>query len=263
MAQDRRLYLKHIVATSPVAASVGAIRNRVAGARAVPELALLRREDEIMGLVVARLVGKGDRCLDIGAHIGSFTHALRALAGADRVTSIEASPDKAAWLQRKYGADRVHAVAIADREGTLTFYEDLDRPGFNSLTRPAKATRVNAVAVPVSRLDTLFPDESFDFVKIDVEGHEYEALRSGETLLRRCRPTILFEAGPIFAPRADKVAALFDWLTGPLGYRINAPFEMFHDRPPLTKETFGLYRTYPFLAFNYVAVPVERANDRV
>ena len=43
------------------------------------------------------------------------------------------------------------------------------------------------VKVPVKRLDTLFPSESFDFVKIDVQGSEKNVIVGGQQLLTRCK----------------------------------------------------------------------------
>ena len=39
-------------------------------------------------------------------------------------------------------------------------------------------------------MDTLFPTKQIDFVKLDIEGSEADALRGAANLLKRCRPVI-------------------------------------------------------------------------
>ena len=253
-AADGYLYVKHRVATSRAARPASRTLRLIDGLRARrhPELALLRQEDRMIDAVLARLVSWGSRCLDVGGHIGSVAQRLCALAGPESVQIVEASPSKARWLARRFGADRVHAVGVAEEDGALTFYEDPDRPGYSSLKRPAGAARLRETVVPIRRLDTLFPaPEAFDFVKLDVEGSELSALRGATGLLARGRPTILFEAGP--ARQNPEGAALFEHLTEGLGYEVRAVFEVGHGTAPLTPALFERYRTYPFLAFNYVA----------
>ena len=48
--------------------------------------------------------------------------------------------------------------------------------------------------IPVRRLDDF--DINPDFIKLDCEGYEYFALKGGEEMLKRCRPTIIVEQKP-------------------------------------------------------------------
>ena len=52
---------------------------------------------------------------------------------------------------------------------------------------------------------------------------------------------------------------MIDWLGSDLKYDIFAVFDVHFGRPPLTRDRFSSYRTYPFLAFNYLAYPRESA----
>jgi hypothetical protein len=48
-----------------------------------------------------------------------------------------------------------------------------------------------------------------DFVKLDVDGHEYQVLQGAQRTIRRFRPRILFELAPyVFADKPRELAGL-------------------------------------------------------
>lgn len=253
------LRLKHRVAVSPLAGPVSGLRRlwaRVRGARH-PELGLLRREDGFLDDALARLVRPDWTCLDVGGHLGSVAHRLRRLAPSGRLIIVEASPAKAALLKRSFPEATVHAVAVSDTEGQVTFYENVSQPGFSSLADRADRGATRAITVPARRLDDLIGETRVQFIKIDVEGFEFPALRGAEAILRRDAPVILFEAGALEDENIDAGEAdrMMRWLTGEMGYDVFAAFDLAFGRPALTPELFAAYRRYPFLAFNYFALP--------
>ena len=110
-------------------------------------------------------------------------------------------------------------------------------------------------------LDDVFPDLDVKFVKIDVEGSELDVLRSGQAMIDRSRPTILFEAGSVKNATAQQSDDLFDWLVNTAEYDVVAAFQYGHDAPCLTLDQFRLCRTYPYLAFNYLALPRTQGRE--
>ena len=86
-------------------------------------------------------------------------------------------------------AERItcHAVGLSDRTGpgrmTLPLAGD---------TGWAKVSEAGDLDVRLARLDDMdLPDP--DFIKLDVEGHEYQALVGGRARLRRSRPHVILE----------------------------------------------------------------------
>ncbi|WP_108484971.1 FkbM family methyltransferase [Oceaniglobus ichthyenteri] len=253
------LSLRHRIATSALSHPVGAARamlNRLRGVQR-PELGLLRAEDAMMDAVLGRLVKPDFRCLDIGAHVGSVTYKLASLARRGSVTVIEASPTKAAMLRKRFPDHTVHEVAVSDTAGQVTFFENADAPGYSSLTNRSVRGAVTEINVKSVRLDDLFPDTDFDFIKIDVEGHEFAALSAASGMIARCHPIILFEAGAHddvdISP--ESYIKLFRLLTETFDYDVRAVFDVYYGRAPIDLTAFVSYRTYPFLAFNYIAQP--------
>ena len=63
------------------------------------------------------------------------------------------------------------------------------------------ATLINSTTVPCFRVDDLIPkSERIDFVKVDVQGAEYNAMLGASELLRRSHPTIVSEFSPAVMP---------------------------------------------------------------
>ncbi len=257
--------LKHRLATSSLAGPLASLRGGWKARKLVSnaELGLLFKEDQMMETMLERMIRPDWNCLDIGAHIGSVSYRFQMLAPKGRHAIIEASPDKAALLAHRFPDTPVLQLAVSDSAGEVSFYENLDQPGYSSLSDRASRGRVREITVPARRLDDLFDaDQCFDLVKIDVEGHEFAALTGGRALLERCRPVILFEAGAIDDTdlATGQGERLFDFLTADLDYAVFAVFDLYFDRPAISAELFRSYRTYPFLAFNYFALPAETAR---
>jgi len=254
--------LKHLLATTPAGRPLARLRALGHWPRRLrhPELATLWREGAHIDRLLPRFVGPGAACLDVGAHYGAVAWRLRALSRGGWLGLVEASPWKAALLRRRFAGASVYETAVSDTDGHIGFFENLDRPGFSSLSDRASRGRTRRVRVPVARLDGILADASrIDFVKIDVEGHEYPALRGAGARLRDDRPVILFEAGAVDDEDIDtsQHARLFDWLTGEMGYRVHGVCDLVENRPPLDAEGFRAHRVWPFTAFNFFALPAE------
>ena len=145
----------------------------------------------------------GDRFADVGAHIGVYTIAA-ALRGA-RVVSYEPNPTVASLLRRNVAlngvGDRVEvrevAVGAKPGEARLAVGGTL-----------ALASRLGGEGILVK---VLVLTEPVDVMKIDVEGHEIDALEGAHDLLtdKVRRPRAIFvelhptetEALPIRADR--------------------------------------------------------------
>ncbi len=255
------LDLKHRVMTSPLAG----VSKRVSGWLQKPtewwqpELRELMREDAALFAVLPKLVGPDAHCLDVGAHIGSFAYQLQRLAPRGRLALIEALPRKAAMLRRRFPNAQVFEAAVSDSDGTATFYENLDQSGFSSLANRASRGRTVATTVPQARIDTLLPDAQVDVLKIDVEGFEHAALKGAKNLIDRCQPAILFEAGATIDSDLEGAQGddVFDLLTQTHGYAVFSVAGYLQGDPPLDLPAYRRHRTYPFKAFNFVALPPD------
>lgn len=135
----------------------------------------------------------GDICIDCGACEGFF--GLQALAsGAAKVVCIEPSETMAACLEKTFAAEidagrvSVQHFAAGVMEGTARFSFDAADP-FSG--RIGSAT--TAVNVPLTTITKLCSDLQLprvDFIKMDIEGAEIQALEGAFSLLEEFHPKL-------------------------------------------------------------------------
>jgi FkbM family methyltransferase len=144
-------------------------------------------------------VKPGDVVLDCGAHVGTFTDiALR--RGASKVVSIEPDPVNLECLRRNFpqeiAAGRVVIVpkGVWSREQIITLYAGAENSGMGSMVTDQHAGKVE---VPVTTIDKLAAELQLprvDFIKMDIEGAEREALRGAVQTLARDLPRLMLDS---------------------------------------------------------------------
>jgi len=228
-----------------------------------PELSDLWHETKWIDVALTSLITPTTNCVDIGCHVGSVLALMRRCAPYGTHRAVEASPDKAALLQARYPDVEVHAVAVSDTPGTVTFYDVVDHSGFSGLRQPvaddadnpASDGEIRSYEVPCTTIDDLFADgPRVDVMKIDVEGAELPALRGARELCARDRPAIVFECAEAsgLARFGYDRADLHDLLSG-YGYDVWLVRDYVFGREPLDRGEFAIGDRYPFAGFNYVA----------
>ena len=141
----------------------------------------------------------GDAALDIGANIGAVSLFLGSRVGRKgRVFCIEPLAENFAMLRRNLervdfgGIFCAEHCALGSEEKTVSlhFHEQMDNSGTVSLLDD---TGDAVQPVVMRRLDTLWEEwgrPPLRFVKMDVEGYEYEVMRGAERLLREAPPKV-------------------------------------------------------------------------
>ena len=222
-----------------------------------PETASATANAIIADRLIAQLTPEGGTFLDIGAHIGSIFSAVHHSTPGAKIYAVEADPDKAAALKSRFPFCTVFDVALGEDEGHVEFFRNPTATGYNSIA-PSNKPGIEAILVPIARLDDLLPEASVDVIKMDIEGAELGALRGAEALFARSRPTVMFESvRPDTNALGYSPAMLWKWFDAH-GYHVVPPDRMAHDAPPLTLESFLDAHHYPFRTKDYFAVPDEK-----
>ncbi|MEM0987069.1 MAG: FkbM family methyltransferase [Pseudomonadota bacterium] len=147
--------------------------------------------------------------IDGGAHKGLHTLPLASLEPIQHVVAVE--PGEAALevlrkrIQTNSAGPKIDVVVAALQDdperATVTFQVSTTHPGrsgINPILQQNKDTLYGApVEVPATTLDTLAEGRpgGCRFVKLDLEGGEYNALRGGSRMLARDKPLMVFENG--------------------------------------------------------------------
>jgi len=145
-----------------------------------------------------RGVQKGDIVVDCGANIGTFVHRALKL-GAARVVAVEPSGRNIECLRRNFASEIaegrviVYPKGVWHKEETLTMwvYGNSALDSFVMTERGEEKAKPRAVPFPVTTIDKLVSELNLgrvDFLKMDVEGAERNALEGAQATLARFHP---------------------------------------------------------------------------
>jgi FkbM family methyltransferase len=155
---------------------------------------------ELSGMADAGL--KGSTLFDIGAHMGIMSALFCAMQPANRAYSFEPSPltrkrlevirglnkleDRMFIQPTAIGRDRSKLEMLLDPVGGYVQVQQFDHAGWAEPQRIE--VDVESIAQASERLGVV-PD----FIKLDIEGFEHEALEGSLAFLKQHHPTLLFE----------------------------------------------------------------------
>lgn len=162
------------------------------------------------------LIGKAvyNHCiLDVGTNIGNHTLFFLLECEASKVHCFEPMNVVFDILKRNIEInslqDRVelHHVAVGAKSSRAKLAH------FNRENMGATEMKYNETGdFPVVAIDDLQIEDQISFVKIDIEGFEYEALKGMESIIRRNRPYMMVEI------REDNYKSVMMFMSG-LGYK--------------------------------------------
>ena len=162
---------------------------------------------------------KNLNCLDIGANIGTHTVILSSLF--KNVYAFEPQKDIFDLLKLNIEVNNCTNVTpynfgLGEKEKTaeLGFIDKNKSNNFGGVgiidKNKLKEGEQKGESINIKTLDSLNITD-LGFIKIDVEGYEYNALLGGKQTIKKYRPTIVFE-------QHDSKSKLFNWLNE-LGYK--------------------------------------------
>lgn len=153
----------------------------------LPEIGALRMTTRLLRRCAPGVV------VDGGSMIGS--HSTYWAARTEHVIhSFEPVPINYQLLLRNiapYGRVITHLLALSDAPARVTIHVDAAHPGSSSIdgAKAGPGPLVTARAIPLDALDLT----DVRLIKLDLEGHEPEALAGSRETIRRWRPMILIE----------------------------------------------------------------------
>jgi FkbM family methyltransferase len=144
-----------------------------------------------MQKVIAREVRAGGVFYDVGANVGFYSLLASLLVGPGKVFAFEPLPGNVTYLRRHLMLNAINNVevfelAICDQVGT-SFFEAEETGAMGHLQANGK------FQVATSTLDSLLQEEKVappNYVKMDIEGTELNALQGGKNCFQRYKPVL-------------------------------------------------------------------------
>jgi FkbM family methyltransferase len=161
-------------------------------------IVMTKHEEEIMGLFRPN---EGDTVVDIGAHMGRYTiTSSKSIGASGKVIAVEAHPYNFRILQHNLRLNKLKNVsalncAVYSKKARLKLYlpdEDLGYTMHHSLmtnyltSKYSNEIQRRYIEVEADTLDNLLKVRGINevnWIKIDVEGAEYEVLKGAKEIL--------------------------------------------------------------------------------
>lgn len=257
--------IKQKILDTPVGSHALAIRDRYGLLKSAcfsPEQMSMVSNDYLAAKFITRICSPGKAFIDIGAHIGSIVSEVLRYCTDVNVIAVEAIPEKAENLRKKFSQIEVLQYALGESEGDVPFYIDTKRSGYSSLLNTGgNSNAIKEITVPLTRLDTVVQRDDIDAIKIDVEGAELGVIIGGKELINQNRPIIMFESAP--SRENDQTHSKERmWQTlRDIEYCIVIPNRLPHNDAGISLDGFLESHLYPRRTTNYFAVPNERREE--
>src|ERR687891_1211929 len=172
---------------------------------------------------------QGDIVVDIGAHIGLYTIISSKRVGTNgKVVAIEADPGNFEMLNRNIKLNKLANViplnyAVYSKETKIKLYLPSGESGFtkyNTIMSDWVNTKDKFVEVNANTLDYLLQsnqirEEEVNWIKIDVEGAEFEVLKGAHNVLSKSKDIVLLMElhGPpdVYRPKVQELLNLYNF----------------------------------------------------
>lgn len=159
-----------------------------------------RRWDPHVEACIRRHLALGQTAVDVGANLGYMTGVMAQSVGpSGAVWAFEPVAETFALLEMSRSLNgfrqvRLVRTALGAAEGTTAITYDVRHSGIATM-HPEQVSG-DVQQVEVRTLDGLVAAGEVrppDLIKVDIEGHEYEALRGARETIGRTQPAIVFE----------------------------------------------------------------------
>lgn len=181
--------------------------------------------------IIKNEIKNGDVVLDIGANIGYFTLLMANLVGINgRVFAFEPEPYNFDILHKNIQLNNYQNViveqkAVSKFDGVATLFLSKENTGMNRLNESKYCDR--SIQVKTMMLDSYFQNhelsDKIKFIKIDVEGSEFDVLQGMNHILNKNK----------------KIKMLLEFIPDHIIEHENKPFEILDF---LTNNGFDLFR---------------------
>jgi FkbM family methyltransferase len=199
--------------------------------------------DRLTKIILQKTITKNANCIDIGCHKGEILTMMLAYSPEGKHYAFEPIPYLFDELQKKIQNVHLFPYALSDSAGHSKFQLVKNAPAYSGLQRRKYDIAnpiIEEIEVEIKTLDEIIPqNEQIDFIKIDVEGGEFGVFKGGKNVIKKNKPTILFECGKGACDYyGTNPLDLYDFILNEVGLQIYTLKSYLKNKIPLTKEAF-------------------------
>lgn len=151
--------------------------------------------------MIRSFIREGDTCLDIGAHIGTFSIPLaRFNKEKGKIYSFEACPENYSLLERNIYSNRLEKTIISENKIVSSLKKQKftkipidNNSGGHSFIPSSENVESVLNTIDLNEWYESNPNIKINFVKIDVEGAEVDVLDSCKKIIKNNLPIIYIE----------------------------------------------------------------------
>jgi FkbM family methyltransferase len=173
--------------------------------------------DRLTKVIIKKNLEQNSNCIDIGCHKGEIMDFFLSYSPKGQHFGFEPIPFYCNKLKKKYKEKvNIYPFALSDRNGCSNFQFVKNAPAYSGIKRrkyDIKNPDIETIEVELRKLDDIIPEHiNIDFIKIDVEGAEFQVLKGAQKILSTSKPIILFEFGlgasDFYGTTSDDIFAL-------------------------------------------------------
>ena len=150
--------------------------------------------------IMEKVLKSSSNCIDIGCHKGEILDLMLSYAPKGKHFAFEPIPEMYEQLKLRFDSNcEIYPFALSDKKGETTFNYVKNAPAYSGIKKRKYAVKnpdIEELKVKVDMLDNVLPEDlKIDFIKIDVEGGEFNVLKGAKNVLEKSKPVVVFEFG--------------------------------------------------------------------
>tara|TARA_Y100000992_G_C21209277_1_gene464607 strand:- start:55 stop:810 length:756 start_codon:yes stop_codon:yes gene_type:complete len=158
--------------------------------------------------IVKKFITPGTDTIDVGVYRGVYSYEMSKYSKI--VHAFEPNPiifnDIEKNLKKIIKNIKIYNLALSNKVGSVSLkipirnknynkknYEEYFQMGRASIHNSNVMRNIETFTVNTEKLDNYNFNNKISFIKIDVEGHEFEVIKGGENLIKKNKPVLLVE----------------------------------------------------------------------
>lgn len=200
--------------------------------------------DRLTVKIMKKVIKENSNCIDIGCHKGEILTKILELSPEGCHFAFEPIPLFYNNLVKQFNHSvTIFPFALSNNEGSTTFQFVKNAPAYSGIRKRKYAIEnpdIEEIKVELKKLDDVIPNDiKIDFIKIDVEGAEFDVLKGAKETIIRSKPVVIFEFGlgasDFYNSTPDD---LFDYFNNELNLKISTLENWLNNTNPFKKEEF-------------------------